>query len=67
MSDSKLLTTAEVAKRLNVTRWRVNALITDKRLKAEKYGQVWLVREEDLAEVMERKPGRPAKKADNAS
>lgn len=61
MSEKKMLTTSEVAERLSVTRWRVNALIRDKRLKAERYGQVWLVDEKDLKDVMVRKVGRPPK------
>ncbi len=38
MSKSNLLTTSEAAEKLGVTRWRVNAMIRDKRLKAEKFG-----------------------------
>jgi excisionase family DNA binding protein len=56
-----LLTTSEVAERLGVTRWRVNALIKAGRLKAEKKGQIYLVDERDLKDVEDRKPGRPPK------
>lgn len=58
---SKLLTTSEVAERLGVTRWRVNAMIRDKRLKAEKIGQIFLIRESALQAVADRKVGRPKK------
>jgi excisionase family DNA binding protein len=57
------LTTSEVAERLGVTRWRVNALIQAGRLKAEKKGQIYLIDERDLKAVLERKPGRPPKKS----
>lgn len=57
-----LLTTAEAAERLGVTRWRVNALIQAGRLKAEKKGQIYLIDERDLKAVENRKPGRPATK-----
>lgn len=62
MSKSNLLTTSEAAAKLGVTRWRVNAMIRDKRLKAEKFGQIFLIRESDLKAVENRKSGRPAKK-----
>jgi excisionase family DNA binding protein len=59
----KLLTTAEAAVKLGVTRWRVNALIKAGRLKAEKKGQIYLITERDLEAVADRKPGRPRKAA----
>jgi excisionase family DNA binding protein len=61
MSEKKMLTTSEVAERLGVTRWRVNALIKNGRLNAEKFGQIYLINEKDLEVVKERKPGRPPK------
>ncbi len=61
MSKSELLTTSEVAEKLGVTRWRVSQLIKDGRLKAEKYGQIYLIKEEDIEIVKERKTGRPKK------
>lgn len=61
--DNDFLTTSEVAEKLGVTRWRINALIRDGRLEAKRFGGIWLVREKDLAAVMVRKNGRP-KKAD---
>ncbi len=59
-----LLTTAEAAERLGVTRWRVNALIRDGRLKATRLGQIFVIEEGDLKAVEHRKPGRPPKPAD---
>ena len=58
---SVLLTTAEAAARLGVTRWRVNALIRDGRLKATRMGQIFIINERDLKSVENRKPGRPPK------
>jgi excisionase family DNA binding protein len=54
-----LLTTEESAERLGVTKRRVQAMIRDGRLPAEKMGRDWFIREEDLALVADRKPGRP--------
>ena len=62
MSEKKLLTTSEVAERLGVTRWRVNQIIQSGKLKAAKFGQIYLINEDDLKEVLERpKVGRPPK------
>ena len=58
---SKPLTTADAAALLGVTRWRVNALIRDGRLKAMRVGQIFLIEERDLKAVAERTPGRPPK------
>jgi excisionase family DNA binding protein len=58
----KLLTTQEAAERLGVTSARIRAMILAGRLPAEKFGHVHMVREEDLALVANRKPGRPATK-----
>jgi excisionase family DNA binding protein len=55
----KLLTTQEAAERLGVTSVRVRAMILAGRLPAEKFGHVHMIREEDLALVADRKPGRP--------
>ncbi len=56
-----LLTTKEVAERLGVSVRRVHALIHAGRLPAEKYGRDYLINENDLNLVAERKPGRPRK------
>ena len=58
----KLLTTNDVAGKLNVTVKRVQALIRAGRLPAEKVGRDYLIKERDLKLVLERKPGRPRKK-----
>jgi len=62
MSESKLLTTSEVAEKLSVSRRRVSAMVQANRIKAEKYGPIFLVREKDLQPVMVRPVGRPSKK-----
>jgi excisionase family DNA binding protein len=59
----KLLTTPQVAARLGVTVARVQALIWSGRLPAEKVGRDYIIKEEDLKLVSDRKPGRPATKA----
>ncbi len=56
----------EVAERLGVTRWRINAMIRDRKLSAERYGGIWLIDEKDLAAVMVRKNGRPKKAESDA-
>src|SRR5215831_10999710 len=57
--DMKLITTEEAAARLGVTKRRVQAMIRSGRLLAEKMGRDWFIKEEDLALVADRKPGRP--------
>jgi excisionase family DNA binding protein len=61
MARMKLLTTSEVAERLGVHRTRVNVLIQEGRLPAQKFGRSFLVQEKDLKFVVDRKPGRPRK------
>ena len=56
-----LLTTNEVAARLGVTVKRVQAMIRDGRLPAEKMGRDYFIKEDDLKLVENRKPGRPRK------
>lgn len=65
--EKELLTTMEVAEKLGVTRWRINAMIRDDRLPAERFGGIWLVRAKDLAAVMVRKNGRPKKVVEPAA
>src|SRR5262245_52980728 len=55
----KLMTTQEAAERLGVTSVRIRAMILAGRLPAEKFGHVHMIKEEDLALVADRKPGRP--------
>jgi excisionase family DNA binding protein len=59
----KLLTTPEAAERLGITLARVQQLIWKGRLPAQKIGRDYVIKEDDLKLVAERKPGRP-KKAD---
>ncbi|MCA1566424.1 MAG: helix-turn-helix domain-containing protein [Acidobacteria bacterium] len=57
----KLLTTKEVAARLGISVMRVQQLIWDGRLPAEKMGRDYFIKEDDLKLVENRKPGRPRK------
>jgi excisionase family DNA binding protein len=56
-----LLTTKEVSARLGVTIQRVQAMIRDGRLPATKLGRDYVIKEQDLKLVADRKPGRPRK------
>jgi excisionase family DNA binding protein len=57
------LTAKQAAKKLGVNDSRVRQLIGSKKLPAEKYGNLWLIEEEDLGFVKDRKPtGRPKTK-----
>jgi excisionase family DNA binding protein len=53
------ITAADAARKLGVTRTRVNQLIRSGRLPAEKVGMQYLIKPADLAKVKDRKPGRP--------
>ena len=56
------LTAKQVAGKLGVNDSRVRQLIKSGKLPAEKYGNLWLINEEDLELVQNRKPtGRPPK------
>jgi len=58
------LTTKEVAGRLGITPTRVQQLILDGKLSAEKFGRDWMIEEEALANVqVYGRPGRPPKSA----
>ncbi len=61
MSEKKLLTTREVAERLNISLRRVRALIEAGKLPSQQHGRDHLINESDLEIVKYRKPGRPAK------
>lgn len=63
---SKLLSTAEVAAHLDVTRQRVLELISDQRLPAIKVGRAYVVRAGDLAALRLHKVGRPPAQAKKA-
>lgn len=56
---SKLLSVADVAEKLDLSVQRIKQLIYDERLKAEKVGNQWIIREDDLADVQDRQTGRP--------
>lgn len=64
MEDEAMLTTSEVAERLNVSMRRVRALIEAGRLPSKQFGRDHLIKESDLKLVAERKPGRPVKEAE---
>ena len=63
----KIISTAEAAKRLGVTQSRVQKMIAAKRLKATKFGNVWLIDPKDLDTVKDRKVGRPRKATKRAN
>lgn len=56
-----LISTSEAAKRLGVHITRVQVLIRAGRLPAQKIGGTYVVDEDDLKLVEDRKPGRPRK------
>jgi excisionase family DNA binding protein len=58
-----LISSAEAAERLGVHITRVQVLIREGRLPAQKIGRTYVVNEDDLKLVGDRKPGRPPKKA----
>lgn len=59
--SGKMLTAAEAAERLKVHRSRVHVLIREGRLPAQKFGNVYLIKEGDLKLVEDRPTGRPPK------
>lgn len=63
MASERLLTTSEVASRLNVSLRRVRQLIEEGRLPSQQFGRDHLIKESDLKLVEDRKPGRPQKTA----
>lgn len=54
-------TTITAAEELGVGPRRIRALITSGRLKAQKQGRDWLIEDEDLEAVRQRRPGRPGR------
>jgi excisionase family DNA binding protein len=60
----EFLTTQQAADKLGVHRSRIHALIQAGRLPAEKFGNVYMIKEDDLKLVAERKIGRPLKPKD---
>ena len=61
MSKSNLLSVSEAADKLEISRWRINQLINEGRLPAQKVGRAYVIKELDLKLVEDRKPGRPPK------
>ncbi|MDT7807299.1 MAG: Helix-turn-helix domain [Acidobacteriota bacterium] len=57
--DDKLLSTAEAAGQLGVSRQRVLELIGEERLPAKKVGRAFVVRAVDVAKLELRSVGRP--------
>lgn len=57
--EIKLLSVAEAAEILGVTRGRVNQLISEERLPAQKIGRAYAIKEVDLKLVEDRPTGRP--------
>ncbi len=64
MENDKLLSVKEVAQILGVNHQRVQALISQGRLPAQKIGNSYVIKESDLELVAERKTGRPQKSND---
>ena len=61
MENDKLLSVKDSAKILGVNHQRVQALISQGRLPAQKIGNSYVIKESDLKLVENRKPGRPPK------
>ncbi|HMS38920.1 MAG TPA: helix-turn-helix domain-containing protein [Pyrinomonadaceae bacterium] len=66
MENDKLLSVKESAEILGVNRQRVQTLITEGRLPAQKIGNSYVIKESDLELVKERKTGRPSKKTEKS-
>jgi excisionase family DNA binding protein len=62
--ETKLLSVAEAAEKLGVTRARVNQFISENRLPAQRIGRSFVIKEKDLTLIENRKTGRPAKTAE---
>ncbi|MCA1566940.1 MAG: helix-turn-helix domain-containing protein [Acidobacteria bacterium] len=56
-----LITTAQAAERLGISVRRVQELISSQRLPAQQFGRTYVINEEDLKLVEDRKVGRPPK------
>jgi excisionase family DNA binding protein len=61
MADEEYISTTEAAEQLGITRQRVLQLIEGGRLDAKKFATVYMIRRTSLANVVDRKPGRPSK------
>ncbi len=58
-----LISSKEAAEKLGLSLRRVQALITDGRLPAQKIGNSFVIQEKDLELVRERKIGRPTRQS----
>jgi excisionase family DNA binding protein len=63
MSATNLLSVSQAADKLGISRWRINQLIKEGRLPAQKVGRAYVIKESDLKLVEDRKPGRPPKQS----
>ncbi len=63
MENDKLLSVKESAELLGVNRQRVQTLISEGRLPAQKIGNSYVIKESDLEFVKDRKTGRPKKQS----
>jgi len=61
-ANHDFISVPEAAKILGLSRQRVLQLVQQKRLKAIMVASVYVIKKTDLANIEERKPGRPAKK-----
>lgn len=61
MENDNLLSVRDAAKILEVNHQRVQALISQGRLPAQKIGNSYVIKESDLELVKDRKTGRPPK------
>ncbi len=64
MENEKLLSVKESAEILGVNRQRIQALISQSRLPAQKIGNSYVIKESDLELVENRQTGRPPKDKD---
>ena len=64
MDNEKLLSVKESAEILGVNHQRVQVLISQGRLPAQKIGNSYVIKESDLELVKDRKTGRPPKEKD---
>lgn len=59
---NELYTIPEVAEYFRVSRQRIWLLVTQGRIKAQRAGQQWLIKERDLLKLEWKRVGRPARK-----
>ena len=60
---SNLLNSKDAAEKLGVSVRRIQALIKNKQLTAEKFGRDYMIKESDLPKLKKLKRGRPVKTA----